>query len=246
MENANTESKEKKLPDPFGVIEKAGDISLVAQILALALFLETLLLVFKHKSLLTFAWHDVNWSAEVGEIIVSGLMYALVLSVVLPLIEVIMTVVCTWYPLQKILETYEEKDAQRRPRGCVRDYELKEKADAEQSTYLLEKYNQAVQRAQNVERRIKNLGTGALRVMAMLGLNIYFSTPEVTSTVMRARTVWPANNVDFAIAVLFIVLFWMCVRSWRRPPFPDVWINYQPLFEEIERKHQEQRKLYGV
>jgi hypothetical protein len=196
--------------------------------------------------LLTFPWQDVNWSAEVGEIIVAGLMYALLLSVVLPLIEIVMTIFFNWYPIQKFLDNYEDKYANGRPSGCVRDYELQAKADEEQSAYLLEKCSQARQRVQDIERRITNVGTGALRVMVTLGLNIYVSTPEVMSTVMRSKTIWPANNVDLALALLFIVLLGQCVRSWRRDPYPSVWVNYPPLYDEIERERKEKRKLYGV
>jgi hypothetical protein len=246
MTNENNESKEKKLPDPFGVIERAGDFPLVIQVLSLALFLEALLLGVKHKNLLTFGWQEMKWASEVGEIIVAGLIYALILSVLLPLFEAVMTMIFAWHPINKLLQSSDEIEAEKRPGGCVRDRELKLKADEAQSTYLLDMYQRATVRRQSANRQVSNLGTGALRVMVMLGLNIYFSSQDTPSSVMLAKHLWSPDTFNFILALAFFALFCLSVRSWRRDPFRTLWIYYPPLYKEIMEERKEQRKLHGA
>jgi hypothetical protein len=233
MKNAESDTSEKKLPDPFGIIERAGDLPLVMQVLAFALYLETLLLVFKRKNLLTFAWKDVDWSAEVGELLAAGLVYALILSVLLPLLESLMTAIFRWYLLRRLFDTDGERWAGRRPAGCVRDDELKHKADAEQSTYLLEMVREASSRSKDAVRQTQHLGTGALRVMVMLGANLYYGAGAANSIILDARDRSGSDRFDLVLALVFIALFLLCVRSWRIDPYRTVWIYYPRLHKEL-------------
>ncbi|QYG02516.1 hypothetical protein [Massilia sp. NP310] len=227
------ELKEKKLPDPFGVIENAGDLSLVMQVAAFAFFLDTLLLAFKGKNLLSFSWGSVEWSAEVGEIMVAGLLYAILLSVLIPILDASITAILRWYPLRRFFITFDEREAKRRPTGCVTDNELLIKADAEQSTYLLEKYRESITRSANAMRLRSNMGTGALRILVMLSLNLYFSTEKNLSTIMSARAVFVPANFDFAFAIAVLALLVLCFRSWLSEPYQTIWVYYPQLFEEL-------------
>jgi hypothetical protein len=242
MSNVDTETREKGLPDPFGLIETAGELTLVMQVLVSALILDTLLVSFKRENVLSFCWGSVEWSADIGWILVAGLAYGLILSVSLPLIEAAMVWIFRCYPLRDLLETFEEKDAKRRPFDCVRDYELKSKADAEQSDYLLNMYREATVHFRNRTREIDRVGTGAFRVLTMLGLNIFVSTGERSSVVMSARGLVATQAFDLGTTCVFIALLFMCICSWRRDPFKTAWIYFPPLYDDLTRRQEPRYK----
>jgi len=114
--------------------------------------------------LLSFSWGSVEWPAEVGEILVAGLLYAIILSILIPILDASITAILGWYPLRQFFTTFNEREAKRRPIECVTDNELRIRADTEQSTYLLEKYREATARSANAMRLRSSIGTGALRI----------------------------------------------------------------------------------
>lgn len=243
MSKEHPDTSGRKLPDPFSVIEKAGDLPLMLQLLSLLLFFETLLLVFKKKNLLNFPWAGVDWSGALGELLVAGMSYALLLSVVLPAIEACMFGLANSTPGWMLKRLFSDTRYRQRPPGGVADYELRTRADAEQSSYLLAMVQEAQQKAEQVTLHKSHLGTGAFRVMAMLLLNLHVSSAALPSTPMLAGRYLPADWLSMLMFLILVALFSICLRSWWHDRYTTIWIPYPPLYQEIMAQ---QKRVYGA
>ncbi|ASJ24279.1 hypothetical protein [Laribacter hongkongensis] len=243
MDSGSNQSK-PSLPSGLSLIEKAQELKWTLQLATAVLFADLLL-----------AWRTgtgiVHWTIQVdhllansGFLLVSVLAYGVLMSIIIPLagefVRQLAWDLLIAIPWPRWMQN--ERD-DRRPVGTVLPSELKNHAYQKGDRTLLD----IVASHQDLERKsiIESLAAGQIVFSVLvigffnyfpglLGIHAVTLLNEVEATFDRAG--------EFAIAgalllgLLAMKAMWFSVKSLR-------WIDYPPLYEELEKARREQRLI---
>jgi hypothetical protein len=128
------------------------------------------------------------------------------------------------------------------PRNHVRSYQLLEHADIKQDNYALARYKEYESTLDRANSENFQLGRAAFRTLFFLVFNLVVSTPEHPATVFEARVFIPTEAYVVCYLGVALVLFYLCCHSWFRYSKASGWVEYAPLYQEIEKKREEERE----
>jgi hypothetical protein len=124
----------------------------------------------------------------------------------------------------------------------VRSYQLLEHADIKQDNYALARYKEYESTLDRANSENFQLGRAAFRTLFFLVFNLVVSTPEHPATVFEARVFIPTEAYVVCYLGVALVLFYLCCHSWFRYSKASGWVEYAPLYQEIEKKREEERE----
>lgn len=226
----------------LGLIEKASDFHWMLQIVALALFVDSALLLSKGKNLINYSWVDFNFSSELNLVLIAGLSYSVLVSAVIPIIGGVVGYTVRFFYYQFIYLHVRDRDSAKRWRNQVSYYELKEHADRTQSTYARAAY----EAWENVEKKIEGekikLERAAFRTLILLGSGFYLSAPGNPSTITELSKYVSHDAYMFSTMATLGILVYLCCASWCKDWYQSKWISYAPLYDEIMEKREAEKK----
>lgn len=243
MELSGNSSK-PSLPSGLSLIERAQELRWTMQLATAVLFTD-----------LVLAWHTgkgiAHWSlqtdlllANSGFVIVSVLAFGVLMSVVMPLAAEVfrqlgwqLLINIPWPSWMRTEHDY------RRPAGCVLPNELRAYAYRRDDRALLD-----IVDAHNEKKKkviAENLSTGQM-VFAVLSLGFVDYFPGLlginAATLLREIPATFSGAGELAIAVALLMALVAMKVTWFSMTAPD-WIDYPPLYEEIERSRRAQRGI---
>lgn len=226
------------------LLDKANEFAWTLKILSFMLFLDSVLCFATGFNLWTYPWAQFQWLTMLGKIIVVVLSYAIIASAVVPLADACVgwVTVQIYYSLPYFL--FAKKEQREPPRHYVRPYQLLEHADTNQDDYALARYKE---HESTVDRAISErfqLGRAAFRTLFFLILNLVVSSPEHPSTIFEARTFVSAEAYVVCYLGAGLLLFYLCCLSWFRYSKASGWVEYAPLYRELEKKREEERERH--
>lgn len=226
----------------LGLLEKVGQFQWMLQILSAALFLDCVLMVTQRQNLLSYPWESLSWSASIGALIVGGVAYSILIAAVLPVLGTLTAqLVRTAYIYLPWLHVNIER-AYRRERNQVWSWELLEYADRLQSDYILARYKEYEDVARRADAEASRLGQAAFNTMLLLILNAYLSDAAASSTIFRVTDFVDIDTFVVGLVLSIGALACLSCISWCRIFRPSGWISYAPLYNEIEKKREEERR----
>jgi uncharacterized membrane protein (DUF485 family) len=237
----NDSNKDGANPAPelnvFSLIEKASEFQWMISVTTFALFVESALLIVKKKNFLTFSWKDVVLSDEVGHIIVGAIIFTICMSTIISVIEGIFNSLAL--QIELIMSPYIVQPSRSVPVGSVSTRQLRRRADEEQSDYLLSKCITAEELSKkNIKNSIK-LGSRVFKFVVMLSTNLWISSESNSSSIHILTQFLGQDYYRMLICIVYMISAWICYKSWTVDYYPTVWVEYVPLYKEIEKKKKE-------
>ncbi|WP_297832621.1 hypothetical protein [Pseudomonas sp.] len=232
----------------LALIEKASEFQWMIQITTFALFLDAALLIVKNKNLITFPWNQIVWSSEIGSIAVALIIFSVLMAAIIPIAEV--AVVALVLQMQLSLTPYfRTKNNYRSSNGMVSTWDLKRLADEEKCNYLLAKCNDA---DNNSKKRIEDfalLSSKIFKFLFMLTFNFYITSEKNQSTIQLLTQMLKYDDYLLAIAICYLALGSICIKSWTIDKYPSVRVYYLPLYQSQQNEKAEReakQKLYNI
>lgn len=240
-----TITKDAGTPPDFaflGLLEKVSQFQWMLKILSAALFLDCALMIAKRRNLLTYPWEELSWSASIGALIVGGVAYSILIAAVLPFLgNLTALLVRTAYIYIPGLSS-NNYDEYRRHRHAVTPWELLEHADRLQSDYILAKYTHYQEIASRAKTEASRLGQESFNALFLLILNCYLTSAGVKPTLWQLTDLVDIDTYVVGLLLAIATLVWLACISWCRIFSPSGWITYAPLYDEIERKRDDERR----
>jgi len=226
----------------LGLLEKAGQFQWMLKILTAALFLDCALMVTKGENILSYPWENLSWSASIGALIVGGVVFSLLIAAVLPVLGgAAAWLVRTAYIYIPLLRPHSDTDY-RRGRHQVMPGELLEHADRLQSDYILAKYREHEENARRARAESGRLGQESFNTLLFLLMNLYLTSTTVQSTIWRLTRGLEADLFAVSMLLMTVALMSLACISWCGIFRNDDWITYAPLYDQIEKKREEERR----
>lgn len=238
----NAHDPKPSLPSGLALIEKAQELRWTLQLAAAVLFAD-----------LVLAWRTgkgiAHWSAETdvllansGFLLVSALGFGVLMSIVMPLVAEFFRQVGWWLLIEMPLPDWMRvQQDYRRPVGAVLPGELRAYACRNNDRALLEMVSA------HEEKRRKSIAeqlTAGQITFAVLVLGIVDFFPRLlgfeasTLLIEVPATFGPVGThalvLAFVLGLLGLRLAWYTAS-------PPSWIDYPPLYEELEKKRRERR-----
>lgn len=226
----------------LGLMEKASDFHWMLQIVSLALFIDSTLLVVKGKNLISYSWVGFNFASELNWLLIAGLSYSVIVSAVIPLIGGVVGYTVRAFYHQFIYLHVRDRDAAKRWRNQVSYYELKEHADRTQSTYAKAAYEAWENAEKKIEGEKAKLEGAAFRTLLLIGSGFYLSTPTSPSTITEFSNYFGHEIYTFSAIATIGILLYLCCVSWCKDWYQSKWISYAPLYDEITEKREAEKK----
>lgn len=241
-EESGGSGSKQPLDKALGLMEKAGDFHWMLQIVALALFVDCTLLLVKHENLSSYPWGQFNLTNELPLLLASGLCYSIIVSAIIPVFSGLVGYVVRFLYYQFLYLHIRDKDGSKRWRNQVYYYELKEHADRTQSSYVKSLYENWKERQSKIEEEKIKMERAAFRVLVMIAAGLYLGTAEKPAVIFSFSK--HLSSDAFALAAIFTVgtLFYICCVSWCRDWYQNQWIEYAPLYDEIIKKQEDEKK----
>lgn len=226
----------------FGLIEKASEFKWGVQLGTFALFIDTALVLFKHKNFLSLEWGKLSWVSEIGEIAVAFIMFCVLMSAALPLLEIL--VVGAVLFLESLLSPFLSKNERRYiGKGMVTVWDLERLADEEKCNYLLAKCKAANEAAEKAKEDSTRMASIVFKFLVMLGLNIFIGQQAAPSTIQFILQNIEYKNYTGGIALTYLILGWFCTKIWTAEP-TQVRVYFLPLYEKQEAEKAALEKKY--
>lgn len=240
-----TNTRDAGTPPDFallGLLEKVSQFQWMLKLLSGALFLDCALMIAKRQNLLSYPWEDLSWSASIGPLIVGAVAYSMLIAAVLPVLGYFTAkMVRTAYIYLPVLHRNND-DEYRRDRHAVRPWELLEHADRLQSDYILSKYAHYSEIVTQAEAEASRLGKESFNALFLLILNCYLANAIAQSTIWQLTESVDTDTQAFGLLIAIGTLASLACISWCRIFAPSGWITYAPLYDEIERKREDERR----
>ncbi|MBB3122207.1 hypothetical protein [Pseudoduganella violacea] len=234
-EQAVKEDGGSKQSGAFAVFDKFFELKWVVRVSAAVLFAETALMLVKGASLYSFKWESANWAADTGNLLLAAVALGLTVSAVLPIGEALISF-GIWY-IRTSLTNDREVDLP----NYVKIEQLREKADREQSAYLLAKVKEKeASVARNVES-MEKAGNASFQCLVLYAINHYVGQLGTQSSIQHIlNTPYHGLAVAFLLCVGLILLI-LCWFSWWREYSPAIWIKDVELYEELQKQAKEKQ-----
>lgn len=231
----------------LGLIEKASEFKWCIQLGTFALFLDTTLVLFRHKNLLTLNWGQLAWANEIGAIIVAFIMFCVLMSAVLPLLEIIVVTGVLFFEslLSRIFSDNEKRYV---GQGMVTTWDLERLADEEKCNYLLAKCKAANEATEKGREETSRLASIVFKFLALLALNLFIGQKENISTIQFLTQDMEYQNYTAGITLIYLILGWYCAKIWTLDR-PTARVYYLPLFQKQQAEktaRDAKHKLYDM
>jgi len=222
------------------LLDKANEFAWTLKILSFMLFLDSVLCFATGYNLWTYPWVQFQWLTMLGKIIVIVLSYAVMASAVVPLADACVgwVTVQIYYTLPTLI--FSKDESRRRWRNKVTPYELLEHADMNRDNYALARYKEYESAIDKIYSEKFQLGRAAFRTLFFLVANLAVSTPDHPVTIFEARAFVSTKAYVVCYLGVALVLFYLCCHSWFRYSKASGWVEYAPLYRELEKKREEE------
>lgn len=243
MDSSSNQPK-PSLPSGLSLIEKAQELRWTLQLATAVLFADLVLVWRTGKGVAHWSIQADLLLSNSGFLLVSILGFGILMSIVVPLAAELFRRM-GWQLLISIpwpnwMQT--ERDY-RRPVGGVRPSELRDYAYKKDDRTLLDIVTAHQEKEQKTIAENLSAGQMVFGVLA-LGLADYF--PGIlgihAATLLREIPATFNSVGELAMAVAFLMALVAIKATWFSMDALD-WIDYPPLYEEIERARREQREI---
>lgn len=222
----------------LSLIEKANEFQWTAQLLSVALFIDSTLCILTGKNILDYPWDHFQWPKMLGVVLTTAIAYCVLASFVLPATEVFVGQFVRTVYYYFLSHLFFDDKSYKRPKNCVYSSELREHADEKESTYALARYKEWEASANKSNEELFQIGRVSFRTFAFLLASVYYSTPEHPTTIFAIGSHLRSDAFGVSLTGSMLILFALACRTWCRPGYPTNWVTYFPLYNQIEEKRR--------
>ncbi len=226
----------------LGLIEKASEFKWGVQLVSFTLFLDTTLVLFRHKNLLNLNWGQLAWTNEIGAIIVAFIMFCVLMSAALPLLEIFVVSGVLFF--ESLLSgIFPDNEKPYIGQGMVTTWDLERLADEEKCNYLLEKCKASNEAAEKGREDTSRLASIVFKFLALLSLNLFAGQQDNLSTIQFLTQSIKYQNYTAGVALIYLVLGWYCAKIWTLDR-PTVRVYFLPLYEKQQAEKAAREAKY--
>ena len=221
------------------LLDKAAEYDWTLQFAGAFLFVDAAMVIADKRNFLNWDWSAGASAAQIGFAITAFLVYGLCASLIIPFINASCQSVVLMFPVLYSWTLGESR--YKRPDGYVRESELQDRADEEQSSYLQDKLDRANDARSEATRNIGELGRISLTTLVFFVANLFVvdtnAVHTATGLFLSAFDPDHRRTAEMLIVGILLLPVWY---AWTYEHGPH-WIPYRPLYDEIVAK-QSKRK----
>lgn len=240
---SEADKKDRGLPDPAGLIEKAWQWRWAVRLAHAVLFADIVLGLSGLEGLLQFSLYDGAIYQNFGVICVAVCAFGLFVCFALPVMAFVarhliffLRIYIPW-PSFFISEKYDS-----RPLGYVLVSELRDRALSEQSTFLFSIYEKHMSTEHKTSQHREQVGILTFGLLILGIVDQYLPNTGITNSTLITQALsisgdWGLGLWGTSICLLIVWLY----SAWF-PEWQVRWAYYPPLYREIMAKKKADQK----
>jgi hypothetical protein len=230
----------------FATIEKATDFNFFLLATTFVLFLDSVLVLLHDKGIIDVIQNSSNLNLSLAlEVSLIFLGFSFCMSIILPAVgsfldAIYIEYISGWFMrLGTIGQSDENRIDYRRKHNCVRPQEILDAAHEQQSSFLLNIYEQHWTDYLEQLRASRLSAFYSFSLAVLVIVNYWYISGATSGSIMRATTA----RFDSS-AIIFCALIFLSILTYRRFHLHDrdsSWLYHPPLYREL-LKEEERRK----